>query len=459
MIKNSYRIFTLIIIVLIIIARAPSILIEPRFWAEEGTVYFAHAFNNPWYDNIFFHHRGYYHLFANIATIIAANLVPLKYAPFVTTYLAFIVLLIPFTIVLWGNSIYWNTYIKKIFASFIILFVLAAGEIWLTSVNAHFIFPVIAFLILADDIKDTERYKIWFYRILLLLSGLTGVISCFLSPLFLLKAKKEKTKEYLNHALIIVATTLIQVSVFLINLYNNTELGGRFVGFDLATFTTNYISYFIITPILGYLAGGLFRHGIDILKSPSISTEQIEKISLLFPLTDKITINKITHLHSFLHTYYWIIIVISSLLAFILIRFFSKNFSPKEKQIFLGSFLLVSILSLFASLSMSGGLRYAYAPSVMLMIMVMCNIQFDKNIFNSFRSIIALTLLSISIMVGIMEYKFRTTKYINYTWPKWEEEIKKWEKDKSYKLKIWPQYEKGKDLAWEDMKWELELKD
>jgi hypothetical protein len=46
--------------VLVMFFRAPSFFFEPRFWGEEGIIYFSNAFNNPWYKALFTPHLGYF---------------------------------------------------------------------------------------------------------------------------------------------------------------------------------------------------------------------------------------------------------------------------------------------------------------------------------------------------------------------------------------------------------------
>jgi len=175
--------------------RAPSFFFEPRFWGEEGVIYFSNAFNNSWYQALFTPHLGYFSLFNNIASTLAANIVPLKYAPLITTLLAFVVQVIPLAIVLWSRSELWGSAVKKAVGILIILFVPVTGEIWLATNLSQFYFSLITFLILMEDMGNASLRRVWCYRILLVLSGLTGVVSCFITPLFIFKAWTKKRKD------------------------------------------------------------------------------------------------------------------------------------------------------------------------------------------------------------------------------------------------------------------------
>ncbi len=131
-IRNNYKVLLFVSFIWIIFLREPSLFIEPRFWAEEGSVYISYAYTHSWYENLLAPHLGYYSLFNNLIASIATKVVPLTYAPFVTTFGAFIVQIISFLIILWGDSICWNNIYKRIIVSLSILFVSSTGEIWLT---------------------------------------------------------------------------------------------------------------------------------------------------------------------------------------------------------------------------------------------------------------------------------------------------------------------------------------
>ena len=141
--KISNRIIKLSFLFLGVLAmffRAPSFFFEPRFWAEEGIIYFSNAFNNPWYKALFTPHLDYLSLFNNIASTLAANIVQLKDAPLITTLLAFAVQVIPLAIVLWSQSELWGSAVKKAVGILIILFVPLSGEIWLATNCSQFYF-------------------------------------------------------------------------------------------------------------------------------------------------------------------------------------------------------------------------------------------------------------------------------------------------------------------------------
>ena len=68
--------------------RAPQFLTAPRFWAEEGSIYFAHAWSHPWWETLWLAPPGYLTLWANGAAVLATRMVGLSAAPLITTRVA-----------------------------------------------------------------------------------------------------------------------------------------------------------------------------------------------------------------------------------------------------------------------------------------------------------------------------------------------------------------------------------
>ena len=149
------------LLLIVVIYRSPYILLNGRFLAEEGNVYFANAYKEGFLNTIFFidFSTGYLNLWANISAIIA-NIFPLKISPLISNYLALIPKLLIFYTIIYKSSYLTNNLNNKIILTFIILFSPNnTPEIWLNSVNAQIFFCILAFLILC---KKNEKNKISF---------------------------------------------------------------------------------------------------------------------------------------------------------------------------------------------------------------------------------------------------------------------------------------------------------
>ncbi len=84
--EHKYFIGFFLIIIFILFLRSPEIILKGRFWGEEGLVYFKYAYeHNPFATLFFIDFRcGYYYFSATVSALLA-SLVPLEFAPFVST--------------------------------------------------------------------------------------------------------------------------------------------------------------------------------------------------------------------------------------------------------------------------------------------------------------------------------------------------------------------------------------
>jgi len=75
------------------------------------------------------------------------------------------------------------------------------------------------------------------------------------------------------------------------------------------------------------------------------------------------------------------------------------------------------------------------------MILIFSNLELNKSAFKSTRFVFYTALLLISVTFGALHYK--KTVIVSNDWPKWSEEVLKWEQDPEYALKVWPQWDPG----------------
>jgi hypothetical protein len=85
----------MLLVTLIIISRKPILLVEPRFWWDESAIHYAYAFNHSLMDTLTAVHQGYFSLINNIFSAVATRLVTIEHAPYVSTYMALLVMLLP----------------------------------------------------------------------------------------------------------------------------------------------------------------------------------------------------------------------------------------------------------------------------------------------------------------------------------------------------------------------------
>jgi hypothetical protein len=199
-------------------ARAPELLVEPRFWAEEGSLYYAAAWNTESAATLAHVPRptaAYVNLAASVPATLAAWWLPVEDAPFGTTWAAFAVLAVALALVSAGRSRLWGHPLGSALACAAVLLAPSAlGEAWLNSINAQSYCGLIALAILCEDMRLASVRRIAAYVPLLVFCGLSGPYTSFLFPAFAWKVWAERSLAAVFAAGAVALAALIQVGVF-----------------------------------------------------------------------------------------------------------------------------------------------------------------------------------------------------------------------------------------------------
>jgi len=378
----KFRVILLLACVFVIIFREINLLVYPRFWAEEGQLFYPFALKYSVVTIFATPLVGYLTLFNSIISAIQAKLFSIESAPLLSTYAGFIVQLVPVVIVIFTSHEFWNSAVKKIICSLIIV-VLVPPEMFLNTTNSHFIFGLITFLVMVVPAFKLPSFKKYSFRILLIIGGLTGPASMFLSPIFIYKAYREKSKEKYVQAAILSLCAIIQASVIIYTLlYSNNYK--RLQPFDLnltaaAFFTDNF----------------------------SLNMNRMSFGIAMF----------------FLYVYLFI-----------------KNRKSFEHRIFLLSFIVISVFSTLGSLNMQGAPRYSYIPTVIFMMMLAFEF-FELKITQLNSSYLLASVFFVPcFLMSFMCYTYRMQYVYQPGLPVWKDEVAKYRLDSNYKPIIHPDY-------------------
>jgi hypothetical protein len=406
--KNiTYKIFLSFLILFLIFYRSPYIFIHGRFVAEEGSIYFANAFKNNFINTIFFvdYLSGYLNFWANLSSFFA-SITPIKFAPLVTVYLSLIPKLLIFFFILNKKLFFFTSYLEKILACCVVLFSSAmVPEIWANTINSQVYLAILTLLIfLIQNQKDDFSVL---QLVLLSMAGLTGIYSCAIFPIFFLKFIKFRIKQDFYNFLILFIITLIQL---LIIFFSKSD-------------------------------GLLYEKKLNFF----ISYQEI--ISFYYNIFVKTFVGRdlAIYLINFfnLSTRIYLIFISSISLFFFYFLFKKKNFLEENNFRFfifvlIFQFLIVSFLVLVGNTSDQVAGRYAAFPSVILSFIF---IILFKSLKNKLFKYFFLFILILSLFIGFLDYRYKA-KYIKLlecvNCPPWTDEVKKWEKDNTYNLKIWP---------------------
>lgn len=392
----------------IMFCRTPSIFFRPRLWAEEGAAYYSNAYKyahtTQWYRGIT--HTvmlvgGYVHLWTGLAVTTAANCVSEEYAPNVTLVFALIAQLIPFAIVLWSRSSFWQSSGRKALGVLILLFAPISGEAWVNTLQSQVHFSIATLLLLIEEAPATTVRR-WMYRVLLVLAGLSGPISCILAPVFFVEAYCEKRKERIIQAAILAACAVTQV--ILIKCFGPNRASSESLTIFGLTLGTQCFG-----PILfGF-------HNMSVFSTRLIQYAKQGGFGV--------------SLTAFL--FFSIVVLLLAVL--------SKGVSPKERRIFLGAFFILTFASVCGAVGekwemiyTSFGQRYFLTPNIAILLLFLAGIRGVSRL----GSKLATGMLVIALMWGVVDYR-RTAFYYN-GWPSWKTEVQAWRENPQHKPGIWP---------------------
>jgi len=206
-VAQRYELLAVGLYVFVLAVRAPRILFEGRFWAEEGAVFLQYAWTHSFLDALTAPHAGYYNLVANMAGLVAAH-VPLEDAPRFTAAIALFIQSLPAVVVLFTNIPGLATPMRKAMALLLLLVVPANPEVYLITINAHFVLCAATGLVLVSE--QGGRADRVFKWLLLGVGGLSGVVSTFLAPLFWVRWWRERQRDRLTQTLILTVCALLQ---------------------------------------------------------------------------------------------------------------------------------------------------------------------------------------------------------------------------------------------------------
>ena len=461
----SFNFIFLIFLILISIARSTHIFFEVRFLGEEGAIFFQNAYDNGWYDGLFFSHHvaGYFNLFPRIASVFSIS-VPLEYAPLVTSQLSFLVLVYLFLIILYGQSFIFKTKLQKILGSLLVLLAPPfVPEVWLNSLNAQVYFGIITLIILYLKNNQNNFFK-YLNPFFLFLAGMSSLYSCVITPFFFIKYFLSKTKENFINFLILFFSFIFQIFVIF---YSTFSAQIYFAKFNFINLDSRFINFFyniILKTFFPREAIVAFANLITSFLVNVVSLKGIFDISAMNTMPESLKL---------------IFVYMSICLTFLLFCILVVFLYLKSKKINEYDFILLSLISIFlfeslliilGSSEVFGG-RYAVVPGFIL-ILIVFRINFSTS--NKLIKKFTFCLLLICLTTGIYQFRpnnshitlldcktdenrhwlgfkkrelviqtkekngTKTIRKLNHVCKPWKEQVKNWRKDSNQELNVWP---------------------
>ena len=181
-----------LIFLLTLVLRSPGLFTHPRFWAEEGTLYYAQLQHLGFAQGITHVINGNYQFLTN-AIVEVSLFAPVRWSAFATTYLSLAVAIV----CAWMIAEFYAVRHFPLWAASAVcaLFALqpAGYEVFLSATNVQWVTSVMGLLLAVSKGHPATSRTATLRFVLLLACGLTGTTTCILLPLFAVGALRRRT--------------------------------------------------------------------------------------------------------------------------------------------------------------------------------------------------------------------------------------------------------------------------
>ena len=231
----------------VLATRRPDAIFHAQFYAEDGHVWFADAYNLGWWSALFRAQDGYVQTFPRLAAALA-QLVPLALAPLVLNLAALAAQALPANLLFSARSSAWGSLGFRACLAATYLALPNSREMLIIVTSAQWLLALCAFLVLvssspagtADRARDL---------LLLALCGLTGPFCFFLLPIAAFLAWKRGERWRWIMTGVLLAATFVQAWALLV-----IDRGGRahaVLGASAALFTRILAGQVYFATLLG----------------------------------------------------------------------------------------------------------------------------------------------------------------------------------------------------------------
>lgn len=179
----GWQLTLFLIVTLALFSRSPRLLTHAQFYAEDGRIWFAQAYNDGWLHSLSVPQAGYLNTMPRVASGLAL-LVPFSLAPLVLAMVGLVIQGLPVPILLSSRCRHWGSLRTRIILALFYVALPNAREIHIVVTNTQWHLAFAAVLVALSDAPQTWRGRMFDCSILLL-AGLSGPYCILLAPLTL----------------------------------------------------------------------------------------------------------------------------------------------------------------------------------------------------------------------------------------------------------------------------------
>lgn len=221
-----FQVFIFIIAFAILTNRRPDAVFNPQFWAEDGNLWYAQAYNIGIINSLFLPESGYLQTISRLSAAVA-QFFPLVWAPSIFNLIAIVIKILPVNLI---ASVRFSQLIPclhtRLFLALLYLALPNSYEIHANITNAHWYLAILACLVV---LATPSSQLVWqaFDISVILLSGLSGPFSLILAPIAALFWWLRRRRWSFILLIGLSATALVQAIAILLTWDNRirTTLG------------------------------------------------------------------------------------------------------------------------------------------------------------------------------------------------------------------------------------------
>jgi hypothetical protein len=384
---------------LMVCARMPQIILKGRFWAEEGSIFYRHAWNEPIWQAAWEPYGGYLNLVANCGSILARWSLPLQFAPYATISVGLFFQLLPSMFLITARDHWLRPWQARTASLLLVLLMPGSEEVWLQTLHCQFELALCCGIIVSLEAR--RGVAAGMALCVLVLAPLCGPASIALWPLFIARLFFERTPTRLLQCSAIGAGSVVQIFFFL-----SSPPGRAYALHPFINLSVISLKHFAI-PFLGI-------HGAEAVNTSIRATFVSGHIPIIPTLLPPLILGPLA------------LILLRRGLGYPGIWFFT-------------AFLLTASICYFgaiggglALLDVLGNQRYVVLPQLLLELSIL-SLAATRHTRVALVSRVAVAWL---LIVGLTNYW--TVNPLVANGPAWRPEVAAWKANPNHLLQIWP---------------------
>lgn len=224
LINWKFHLIVFFIAFAIVVSRRPDALFNPQFWAEDGTVWYAEAYNQGILPSLFLPHTGYLQTISRLSASLA-QFFPLAFAPLIFNLVAIAIQILPVNLVISSRfAALIPTLKSRLLLGLVYLALPNSYEINANITNAQWHLALLACMVV---LAAPSRLLIWrcFDVGVVLISALSGPFAILLTPIAAIRWWVRRQKWLFSILVILAIGALVQCLALLQQTRTVAQLG------------------------------------------------------------------------------------------------------------------------------------------------------------------------------------------------------------------------------------------